>query len=191
MPTLRCTNGGKFKSCVNFGTSFTKRYQQQLTNLNRFLFERDQKEVELKDATQSDFSSRHWSITYGKNGSRHVGTQLGVSTPCDLLTILSSFRLPLICIDRSRTCSASARHTVISTRDNNSSRDPQQELYGYWCCILLEPASIHTKSFQKVSRVYPQFLRARFNNYSWIRLKDALRPATSIEHQLIAVIHHG
>ena len=34
-----------------------KRYQQQLTDLNRFLLEKSQKEAELKEATQSNFSS--------------------------------------------------------------------------------------------------------------------------------------
>ena len=38
-------------------------------------------------------------------GSGHVGnTQLGISTQCDLLTRLGSFRSPLVCIDGSRNC---------------------------------------------------------------------------------------
>jgi len=46
-----------------------------------------------------------FSITYGKTSSGHVGsTQLGSSTPRDLLTRLDSFRLSLVCIDGSRTC---------------------------------------------------------------------------------------
>ena len=65
----------------------TKRYQQQLTDLNHSLFE---KRVRLpKEATPSHFSS----ITFGKTSSRHVGsTQLGGSTPFGLLTRLGSFR---------------------------------------------------------------------------------------------------
>ena len=58
-----------------------------------------------KEATQSHFSSWQCSITYGKTGSQHAkNTQLGSSTPCDLLTRLGSFWLPLVCIDTLRTC---------------------------------------------------------------------------------------
>ena len=69
----------------------TKRYQQQLTHLNRLLLEK--KPRIPKEETQSHFSSWQSSITYDKTGSLHVGsTQLGSSIPCGLLTRLSSLR---------------------------------------------------------------------------------------------------
>jgi len=58
-----------------------------------------------KEATQGHFSPWQCSIKYGKTSSGHVGsTQLASSTPRGLLTRLGSFRLPLVCIDGSRTC---------------------------------------------------------------------------------------
>ena len=61
-----------------------------------------------KEITQIHFPSWQYSNMYSKTDSRYVGsTQLGSSTQCDLVTRLDSFRLPLVCIDDSRTCWAS------------------------------------------------------------------------------------
>lgn len=87
----------------------TKRYQQQLINLNRSLLKkrpeyrkRQHKIIFLHDNAPHTYNA---PITYGKTGSRHVGsTQLGSASPCGLLTRLGFFRLLLICINRSRTC---------------------------------------------------------------------------------------
>ena len=58
-----------------------------------------------KEATQNHFSSWQCSITYGKIGSRHVGsTQLKSYNPRCLLTRLGSFRSPLVCINGLHTC---------------------------------------------------------------------------------------
>ena len=79
----------------------TKRYQQQLIDLNRSLLK---KRLEYQKR-QGHFSPWQCSITYGKTSLGHVGsTQLGSSTPCGLLIRLGSFRLRLVCIDGSRTC---------------------------------------------------------------------------------------
>ena len=89
------------------------------TNIYRFeLFPAWKRARIPKEATQSHFSSWQCSITYSKTnlmvsieynkpGLQHVGsTQLRSSTPCGLLTKPDCFRLPLACIDWSRTCRA-------------------------------------------------------------------------------------
>ena len=86
----------------------TKRYQQQLTNLNHSpLEERPERGRTETDNTKSFFfmTLLHHIITYGKTGSRQVGsTQLGSSTLFRLLTRLGTFRLPFVRVDGSRTC---------------------------------------------------------------------------------------
>ena len=80
----------------------TKRYQQQLIDLNRSLLKK-----------RSEYQKRQHKVIFLYDNApshtakpiRHVGsTQLGSSIPCGLLTRLGSFRLPLVCIDGSRTC---------------------------------------------------------------------------------------
>ena len=82
-----------------------KRYQQQLTDLNRSLFEKRPERGRTEKGDTKSFSSWQCFITYDKSDSRHVGsTKLRNSTPCGLFTRLGSFRLPLVCIDGSRIC---------------------------------------------------------------------------------------
>ena len=78
----------------------TKRCQQQLTDLNRSLFEkrpeyrkRQHKIILLHDNVPSYTIS--WLV---------VNVQLESSTSSDIFTRPSSFRLPFVCIDESRTC---------------------------------------------------------------------------------------
>ena len=86
----------KYRETVN-----TKRYQQQLTDLNRFLRERRPE----SGRTERGNTKSYFFITYRKTGLRHVGIiQLGSSTPCGLLTRFGFFWLPLVCIDGSPTC---------------------------------------------------------------------------------------
>ena len=58
--------------------------------------------------TKRGYTRPFFSMTmlhHGKTSSGHVGsTQLRSSTPCGLFTRLGSFRLPLVCINGSRTC---------------------------------------------------------------------------------------
>ena len=76
----------------------TKRYQQQLTDLNRTLLEK--RPEYWRRQHQVIFFSWKCSITYSKKSSQHVESiRLRSSTPCGLLTRLGSFRLPLVCID--------------------------------------------------------------------------------------------
>jgi len=77
----------------------TKRYQQQLIDLNRSLLKK-RPEYQKRQQKLYDNVPSHTAKSL-----RHVGsTQLGSSTPCGLFTRLGSFRLPLVCIDESRTC---------------------------------------------------------------------------------------
>ena len=82
----------------------TKRYQQQLIDLNRSLLKKPDQNTK-RGNTRSFFSMimlHH--IRQNQFGTRWKHSAEGNSTPCGLLTRLGSFRLPLVCIDGSRTC---------------------------------------------------------------------------------------
>ena len=82
----------------------TKRYQQQLTDLNRYLLEKRLEHGNRQHNVNFLHDNAPSHTRSHKTGSRHVeSTQLGNSTVCGLLTRLGSFRLPLVCIDGSRT----------------------------------------------------------------------------------------
>jgi len=79
----------------------TKRYQQQLIDLNRSLLKK-RPEYQKK---------QHKIIFLHDNAPSHTAkpgyvgsTQLRSSTPCGLLTRLGFFRLSLVCIDESCIC---------------------------------------------------------------------------------------
>ena len=83
----------------------TKRYQQQLTDLNRSLLEKRPERSRTERGNKKSFFFMTMLLhiwQYGLATCRN--TQLGSPTPSSLLTKLDIFRLILVCIDGSRTC---------------------------------------------------------------------------------------
>ena len=77
-----------------------KRYQQQLIDLNHSLLKKRPERGNTRSFFSMTMLHHIRQNQFGTVGS----TQLGSSIPCDLLTRLGSFRLPLVCINGSRIC---------------------------------------------------------------------------------------